>query len=340
MLAQPTWGWPNVIRNANAVFLAGSRAVRDQVQVLCRERRLELLPEPSGWGIGEGRWNALRASAIGIFDLTMPSPVDRASVCHDLGSALVLGVSPVVVTRRSERAPFDIDLPPVELEAGNIQSLAEGLDSALFRIFPTSRKTSIEDTARQVLARTGADSSSRGLARHLAERRLLDPVEAEAALGLLVGRSTPSDLALIHPIWPAFYPNHEEPLCFHVMPFKQEWSGAAQACVRDACESENVRYGRGDDDHDVRIMHAIWEQICRATHLVIDLTGLTPNVCLELALAQGIGRPILLVARDQWTLDHLFPAISKLQVRIYDSYQALAELVRQFLKRHQPHEGV
>ena len=40
------------------------------------------------------------------------------------------------------------------------------------------------------------------------------------------------------------------------------------------------------------------EEICRATHVTVDLTGLNPNVCLELGIAQTLGRRTLIIGRD------------------------------------------
>jgi len=93
-----------------------------------------------------------------------------------------------------------------------------------------------------------------------------------------------------------------------------------------------VRYRRGDETGDPNVIRSIWQEICRATDVVVDLTGLNLNVCLELALCQTLGRRTLLVARsDSGTINRLFPEIAKLQVHPYQTCLSLERTVEQFL---------
>ena len=66
----------------------------------------------------------------------------------------------------------------------------------------------------------------------------------------------------------------------------------------------------------VHVVRSIWDDICRASAVVVDLTGSNNNVCLELGLAQAIGRPVLLMTQDGLG-DSLFPEIAKLRVSRY-----------------------
>jgi hypothetical protein len=52
---------------------------------------------------------------------------------------------------------------------------------------------------------------------------------------------------------------------------------------------------RGDRALGQEIIASIWDELCRATHVTVDLTGFNPNVCLEAGIAHALGRPTLLI---------------------------------------------
>jgi hypothetical protein len=228
--------------------------------------------------------------------LTGRSTTERASVCHALGLGLALGVYPVVVTGEGQNLPFDIDVEPVTDEL----LLADRIDEALFGVHPTTGATSVVATARRVLG----------------ERAPADPVEADRMVRLRLQDERRSGEAVLTPVWPARYADPAAPRCFHVMPFSQPWSDTVRDQVREACRRSGTRYRRGDDADGTEVIRAIWEEISLATCLVVDLTGLNVNVCLELGLAQALGRRALLFTQDD-PAQTLFPEIAKLQVRRY-----------------------
>jgi hypothetical protein len=86
--------------------------------------------------------------------------------------------------------------------------------------------------------------------------------------------------------------------------------------VERVCEQAGVEYVRGDRVKDASVIRTIWEQICSASHVLVDLTGFNTNVALELGIAHTLGRPTLMVGQGD-TVDKLFPAISKLS---FDAY--------------------
>ena len=55
---------------------------------------------------------------------------------------------------------------------------------------------------------------------------------------------------------------------------------------------------RGDRAEGREIIESIWQEICIATHVTVDLSGVNLNVCLELGIADAIGRRTLLI-REQ-----------------------------------------
>jgi hypothetical protein len=104
------------------------------------------------------------------------------------------------------------------------------------------------------------------------------------------------------------------------MPFSEAWSDDVRNIVASACEGK-VRYVRGDAVEDERIIRSIWDSICAATHVLVDITGLNDNVLLELGLAHALGRRTL---------------IAKRRVQPYsmtDGAQALTSALQRFINR-------
>jgi hypothetical protein len=102
---------------------------------------------------------------------------------------------------------------------------------------------------------------------------------------------------VVTPRWPLGYTQGGRPRCFIVMPFAQELE-ATQRTYR-AIADEGTRIGvdtiRGDVAVRQEIIHSIWEETGQASHVLVDLTGFNPNVCLELGLADLLGKHSLLI---------------------------------------------
>jgi hypothetical protein len=303
MIAQPSWGASPVEPDATCAFFAGGDAMRDEVRRYCEKRGLTLKHAPDGGGSGQLRWDLLRESVVGVFDLTMPAQRARASVCHALGMSLALGRYPLVLAPAGTSLPFDIDVEAQYLTPAQARSgiVARRLDEALFGLHATGAESSVAATARQLPGTP----------------RCADGVELEMQLEhQLAGAGDAPPRTLLHPVWPASYPDPKQPTCFHIMPFGKAWSGSVRDKVRRAVEHGGLEYRRGDQSRGVHVIRSIWDEICRASAVIVDLTGLNENVCLELGLAQAIGRPMLLMTQDDVGRS-LFPEIAKLRVSRY-----------------------
>jgi hypothetical protein len=152
---------------------------------------------------------------------------------------------------------------------------------------------------------------------------------------MLAERNGGGKWALLHPLWPGSYPSVLDRRCFHIMPFAPAFNTVRDR-VRRACEGAGADYVRADEVFEPNVIRSIWNEICRATHVVVDLSGVNANVCLELALAQTIGRRLLIVARPhgkKGQIEGLFPEIAKLQIKLYESEDVLAGMVREFVSR-------
>jgi hypothetical protein len=97
-----------------------------------------------------------------------------------------------------------------------------------------------------------------------------------------------------------------------------------------------VEVVRGDVALGQEIVASIWEETARASHVLVDLTNYNLNVCLELGMADTIGRDTLLIGANG-TSDRRFAAIDKRRIHHYGeddaSQQAVRAQVRAFSER-------
>jgi len=104
------------------------------------------------------------------------------------------------------------------------------------------------------------------------------------------------------------------------MPFDEKLDPAyrfiEQMCAKAKPEVVAVR---GDVAEEGEIIKSIWEEIGRATHITVDLTGFNPNVCLELGIANALGRNTLLVGREgtDKKLSEMLPSVAKRRCHTY-----------------------
>lgn len=83
-----------------------------------------------------------------------------------------------------------------------------------------------------------------------------------------------------------------------------------------------VEYIRGDMVADPRIIRSIWQELCQASHVLVDITGFNANVAFELGIAHTLGKKVLIVGQEE-TIENLFDMIEKHRVTTYapDSLQ-------------------
>ena len=120
----------------------------------------------------------------------------------------------------------------------------------------------------------------------------------------------------MHPWWSPDYPDENKPRLFHVMPFTPHWADEVSAITRAACKAASVNYVRGDEVAEPNVIRSIWEEIARATHVVVDLTGFSANVALELGIAHTLGKNVLMMGQGD-PKAHLFKPISRIRAHGY-----------------------
>jgi hypothetical protein len=92
---------------------------------------------------------------------------------------------------------------------------------------------------------------------------------------------------------------------------------------------------RGDAAEGGEIIQSIWKETTSATHVFVDLTGYNLNVCLELGVADTLGRPTFLFGCEG-TEKTPFRCIEKRRIHIHGEKllesPALAPALDRFIK--------
>jgi hypothetical protein len=323
----PLWPSQRIPQNANAVFYAGGSEVGGLVRRVCETKRLAplvLMPhrEPASL-----RWDQLRECAIAVFDFTgyrrtaaVEDAAPVAAVAYELGIALTLGRPVLLVAHENQPLPFDLDIEPVRLAPGteDAAAVAAGLDLVLYGLQRGTAGESVSRTARYLKARYAnhGDFHVRISLDSLTDETVGDPIRTAFLMSsslMFIGTDAPS---LVYPPWPGDYPDPASPLCFHVTPFGPDWAANTRFVVSERCSELGVEYARGDLRPEQDIMKSIWNDLCRATHVVVDLTGLNANVALELGMAHTLGRKVRLITQDEHP-ERSFKAIAKQRLHRY-----------------------
>lgn len=324
--------WPSSARptDPNAVFFSGRAEVFDLLLQICAARGLELLRLPSGANFADRRWEQLTRANVAVFDFNVSEGPEQAAVAYELGIAQSLGKSVVVLGAPGARLPFDIDVPPIPFSAlDDVQPLEDALDGAVYWLSARGKGSSIAQTIREAQLRYASAEPGVYITQTLKQLEEQasepDPIEVRHALETLVSFLGTGAPHLITPAWPGTYPRASERRLFHVMPFGPKWADPARRTVQAACEAHGCKYVRGDMVIEPQILRSIWDEICRASHVLVDITGFNANVAFELGISHTLGRNTMLVAQDS-TVETLFPMIAKLRVAPYKANELEAEL--------------
>ena len=168
-VARPLWDCPHQYVVPNRVFFAGADDARQFMAQVCQQKRLDLGANVQAQNYGQSRWDALRSSAIAVFDWrryktelvrqVRTAALELAAVAYEQGRSITLGTPVVVLTQAGQRLPFDIDIEPLLLSGrdkkGDRAALEAALDTALYarqRLAADSGLTVTADWLRTSLA--------------------------------------------------------------------------------------------------------------------------------------------------------------------------------------------
>ena len=339
MPAWPIWGSTRIPIDTNAALYSAPKQAETWIDSACRRCGVAIMAPPRAEGYAGARWRQLQKAMTAIFDLRAEPGPALASVAYELGIALTLGRPAVVLVSKDRRAPFDVEIEPVVCEGGRADeaALASAVDRSIVWTFPRPDVNASARTLEHVLSSRPAktnlyvDQTLKVLERL---RQAPDAVAVSRTLAKLFEYLDGGKTMLVQPRWVPVYPEGKAPRLFHVMPFRpEEWARRVSAVARSASENAGAAYVRGDEVADPDVIRSIWDEIARATHVLVDLSRFNANVALELGIAHTLGKKVLAVGQDD-TVDDLFPSIRKLRIHRYESKQlekTLGEAVASFV---------
>jgi hypothetical protein len=319
-LARPVWAHRNLSPDVNRLFFSGPAQTHKSLDGAASALGLEVNhPAPTGADFAERRWQDLRTAGLAVFDLSGGDP----QVYYELGIALTLGSPLLLFATEGTQPPFDVAqnvrfYSPFEDLRG---ILREELDAALYGLQVQGSRGSTLAATLKYAAQLAAAEDGNALLRvafQSLSNAASDPVKFLAALTVFNRFLGPREHDLIFPRWPGAYPDPQALRCFIVMPFRTELDQAYQVVARVA-QRAGVEPIRGDVAEGQQIIESIWNEICRATHVTVDLTRLNLNVCLELGIAHTLGRATLLIGREgaERSLHQALPGIAKWRCHTY-----------------------
>ena len=344
-VAQPVWPSRTVAQHPNAVFYSGGSHLGELLAQVCETLELRrLVPQPHQEPASL-RWEQLRESALAVFDFTgykrsasleEASPV--AAVAYELGIALALGRAVVIVATEEQDLPFDLDIEPIRLahEQTDLDNLSAALTHALYSLQRGGAGSSVQASVNYIHDRFCNHSNHhvRVSVNTLGAEAKGDPIRAKHLIASTLNFLGADAPQVLWPVWPGGYPDPAVQRCFHVTAFGPSWSTKTMEVVKEVC-ARRMEYIRCDQVLAPDVLRSIWDEICRATHVVVDLTGLNANVALELGIAHTLGRNVLLISQDQQP-ERYFRAITKHRMHRYalessTSNEALQATLEKFL---------
>lgn len=347
-LARPLWDCPLKTVAPNRVFFSGADDARHLLAKVCKQKRLDLDAKVSARSYGQSRWDSLRGSAIAVFDwrqyerdLALSDPaaaLELAAVAYEYGLSIALGKQTVVLARDRQSLPFDIDTEPLMLEGDDEEdedAFGAALDTALY----ARQRPSDDSCLKATFDWLDASLEGHPMRTAFEDSDLLDPELVEdptafhAATSAIINKWGGHGPVALFPAWRAAYPasgGGAGKQLFHVMPFSQKWSKAVMKTAEDACRDARVVYQRGDSSADSRILSRVWDGICTADFVLTDISGLNPNVLMELGMAHALGRNTLVVEHSKKYVGKV-RNLEKIEVDSYDSNDRLRALVGEWL---------
>jgi hypothetical protein len=107
-----------------------------------------------------------------------------------------------------------------------------------------------------------------------------------------------------------------ENICFVLMPFDSLFQTQYERVIRPAVEELGLKCIRGDEIYSKpNIMSDVWKSIRKSRLIIAELTNRNANVFYEIGLAHAIGKPIILLTRNE---DDVPFDLKSLRYRYYD----------------------
>ena len=356
MMANPVFPANNIVVDPNRIFFSGTGELVNSILNACNTLGMVLATKRSVSNQLDARWSQLRESAVIIFDYSGYDPAKSdptgliqsasynehevledagpvAIVAYENGWAYTLGKPVVIITKKGKPIPFDIDIEPVVLEEDgkDEERIISGIQTALYGVNRNTRGSCLEETLEYArsLFKNREDEKVQTLLNSM--KGTGDATRVRLTIETILDRVNDKNQMLIMPAFPGGYPDPLTKKVFHVTGFR-DWSKPLEVELKRICVSRGFDFAIGYEKINPEILPAIWKDITEASFLVADITNLNPNAVLELAMAQAIGRPTLILTQNK-EVQKYFPPVQKTRTHIYDPYKskpALTALIENF----------
>lgn len=337
-IAQPIFGNPKNSWSANTIYFNGCSEIEATLKQVCSDLKMRLSEQSTTNNELQDNFVQILQSNICIFDLgSMPGP-KQASVAYSLGIAITLGKPVALLGDVSVKIPFNVDLPVEMLDkkANNQDILANALMRACYQIYSgttiENNKVVIQEIEEKFVTFQGDASTDYLMKTIKSESKQTDWLFLNTTIQQFIGNTNQSNkLLLCYPRYQKLYTTAKEKRLFHVMPFGMSWSDNIMEVTREIC-NKKTEYIRGDQVIEPNIIKSIWDEICKATHVLVDITDSNSNVALELGIAHCMGKNIRLIGQSNIEMA-LFQDIAKLRIIPYsmDNLKSYRTLVDNFI---------
>ncbi len=109
--------------------------------------------------------------------------------------------------------------------------------------------------------------------------------------------------------------------CFVIMPFTPSYRTFYERVIRVAVEDAGLSCVRADEIFSkAQVTNDIWTQIRKCRLVLAELTGKNPNVLYELGLAHAVGKPAIIITRNEEDVPFDLKALRYLFYDVNDPY--------------------
>jgi nucleoside 2-deoxyribosyltransferase len=349
MLAKPVFPANDIVVDPNRVFFSGTGELVNDIISACNTLGMVLSTKRSVSNQLDSRWSQLRESAVAILDYSGYDPLKAdpkglinaphyneketleaagpvAMVAYENGWAYTLGKPVVVITKKGRSIPFDIDIEPVVLEEDgkDDERIISGIQTALYGVNRNTKGSCLEETLdyARMLFKNAGDEKIQNLLNSI--KNTEDASRIRFTIEAVLDRANDKNRMVITPAFPGGYPDPSVKKVFHVTGFRY-WSKPLEEELKRICLLRGFSFVTGYEKIDPDILPAIFKDITEASFVVTDITNLNPNAVMELAMAQAVGIPVLILTQNK-DVQRYFPPVQKTRTHIYDPYASPASL--------------
>lgn len=162
-----------------------------------------------------------------------------------------------------------------------VDGFRASLAAALFRVLETRPATEPTSSMTARLATCQRESEQ--------YKKVIEDLTAK------IRRVVPAD-----PIWRGRNFRLDELLCFALLPFQEQFFEVYESSVAPAARDLGLRaLHAGEIFGNREVVEDIWDSICAARVVVVDVTGRNPNVFYELGICHTLGKECIVITQEK-----------------------------------------